>query len=53
MRAIDRLIMQETGMPVVVAHDPLSCVAMGTGSVVEAMHENPDIRRMLEKSSRK
>ncbi|HRK21736.1 MAG TPA: rod shape-determining protein, partial [Fimbriimonadaceae bacterium] len=53
LRGIDRLIMQETGMPVIVADDPLSCVAMGTGSVVEALHENPQIRRMLEKSSRK
>lgn len=53
LRGIDRLVMQETGMPVVIANDPLSCVAMGTGKVVEAMHENPQIRRMLEKSSRK
>lgn len=53
LRGIDRLIMQETGMPVHIASDPLSCVAMGTGKVVEAMHEEPAIRRMLEKSSRK
>lgn len=53
LRGIDRLIMQETGMPVHIAPDPLSCVAMGTGKVVEAMHEEPAIRRMLEKSSRK
>jgi len=53
LRGLDRLIMQETGVPVIIADDPLSCVAMGTGSVVEAMHENPQIRRMLEKSSRK
>lgn len=52
LRGIDRLISQETGMPVVVAEDPLSCVALGTGMVVEAMHENPQIRRMLEKSSK-
>jgi rod shape-determining protein MreB and related proteins len=53
LRGIDRLIMQETGMPVRIADDPLSCVAMGTGKVVEALHENPQVRRMLEKSSRK
>lgn len=52
LRGIDRLISQETGMPVWIADDPLSCVALGTGKVVEAMHENPAIRRMLEKSSR-
>lgn len=52
IRGLDRLISQETGMPVVIANDPLSCVVLGTGMVVEAMHENPQIRRMLEKSSK-
>jgi rod shape-determining protein MreB len=52
LRGIDQLISQETGMPVHIARDPLSCVAMGTGIVVEAMHENPLVRKMLEKSSR-
>lgn len=52
LKGIDQLISQETGMPVWIANDPLSCVALGTGKVVEAMHENPAIRMMLEKSSR-
>ena len=52
LRGLDKLIAQETGMPVHIAHDPLSCVVIGTGKVVEAMHENPMIRRMLEKSSK-
>jgi rod shape-determining protein MreB len=39
-------------MPVIIANDPLSCVAIGTGIVVEALHEHPNIRKMLEKSSR-
>jgi rod shape-determining protein MreB and related proteins len=52
LRGIDQLISSETGMPVWIANDPLSCVVLGTGKVVEAMHENPNIRRMLEKSSR-
>ncbi len=52
LRGLDRLISEETMMPVVVARDPLSCVAIGTGMVVEAMHENPMIRKMLEKASR-
>lgn len=52
LRGIDRLIGRETGMPVWIADDPLSCVALGTGKVVEAMHENPNIRKMLEKSSK-
>jgi rod shape-determining protein MreB len=52
LRGLDRLIHQETLMPVVVANDPLSCVAVGTGIVVEAMHDNPLIRKMLERSSK-
>lgn len=52
LRGIDKLLSEETGMPVKIARDPLTCVAIGTGRVVEAMHENPKIRLMLEKSSR-
>lgn len=52
LRGMDKLISRETGMPVHIANDPLSCVAIGTGIVVEAMHENPVVRKMLEKSSR-
>ncbi len=52
LRGLDRLISQETGMPVHIANDPLSCVAIGTGMVVESMHDNPLIRKMLEKASR-
>jgi rod shape-determining protein MreB len=52
LRGLDKLIAQETLMPVHIANDPLSCVAIGTGIVVEAMHDNPLIRKMLERSSR-
>ena len=52
LRGLDRLISEETQMPVLIAKDPLSCVVIGTGMVVEAMHENPMIRKMLEKASR-
>ncbi len=52
LRGLDKLIAKETLMPVHIARDPLSCVAIGTGMVVEAMHENPLIRKMLERSSR-
>jgi len=52
LRGFDQLISQETGMPVKIARDPLSCVAIGTGIVVEGLHENPLIRKMLERSSR-
>ena len=52
LRGLDRLISQETAMPVHIADDPLSCVALGTGKVVEAMNESPLIRKMLEKASK-
>lgn len=32
---IDKLIIEETGMPVHIAEDPLDCVAIGAGRVVE------------------
>jgi rod shape-determining protein MreB len=35
LRGLDRLISHETGMPVHIANDPLSCVALGTGLVLE------------------
>ncbi|WP_290647867.1 rod shape-determining protein [Aquisalimonas sp.] len=39
LRNIDRLIMEETGLPVVVADDPLTCVARGGGRALELMDE--------------
>ncbi len=35
LRGVDKLIAQETGMQVTVANDPLDCVALGTGIVLE------------------
>jgi rod shape-determining protein MreB len=35
LRDIDKLIMEETGMPVLIADDPLSCVARGGGRILE------------------
>lgn len=44
---MDRLIMEETGLPVLVADDPLSCVARGGGRVLELIDEyGPDIFAM-------
>ena len=37
LRDIDRLLMEETGLPVIVAEDPLSCVARGCGMALERM----------------
>ena len=39
LRDLDRLIMEETGLPVVVAEDPLTCVARGGGRALELMKE--------------
>ncbi len=39
LRDIDRLLMEETGIPVVVAEDPLTSVARGGGRVLEMMDE--------------
>lgn len=35
LRGLDQLIMEQTGIPVHVAEDPLSCVAMGTGRALD------------------
>ncbi len=35
LRDIDRLLMEETGLPVVIAEDPLTCVARGGGRALE------------------
>ena len=32
---MDRLLMEETGLPVVIADDPLTCVARGGGRALE------------------
>ncbi|MEE8055864.1 MAG: rod shape-determining protein [Gammaproteobacteria bacterium] len=44
LRDIDRLFMQETGLPVIIAEDPLTCVARGGGRVLEMIEEyGPDV----------
>ena len=37
LRDLDRLIAEETGLPVIVAEDPLTCVARGCGRAMEQM----------------
>jgi rod shape-determining protein MreB and related proteins len=37
LRDIDRLLMEETGLPVIIAEDPLTCVARGGGRALELM----------------
>jgi rod shape-determining protein MreB len=40
LRDFDRLIMEETGLPVIVAEDPLTCVARGGGRALEMIDES-------------
>ena len=37
LRDLDRLLMEETGLPVIVADDPLTCVGRGSGKALERM----------------
>jgi rod shape-determining protein MreB len=37
LKGLDRLLRQETNLPITVADDPLSCVALGTGKVLDEL----------------
>ena len=37
LRDLDRLLQEETGLPVLVAEDPLTCVVRGCGLALERM----------------
>jgi rod shape-determining protein MreB len=39
LRDIDRLVAEETGLPVVIAEDPLTCVARGGGKALEMIDQ--------------
>jgi rod shape-determining protein MreB len=49
LRGIDRLLSEETGMPVTLTDDPLSAVVMGTG---RALEEIDTLKRVLITSRR-
>ena len=40
LRDLDRLLTAETGLPVILAEDPLTCVARGGGEALEMMDNN-------------
>jgi len=40
LRNIDRLVSEETGLPVIVAEDPLTCVARGGGKALEMLDKH-------------
>ena len=39
LRDLDRLLAEETGLPVLVAEDPLTCVVRGCGMALEQMDQ--------------
>ncbi len=39
LRDIDRLLMEETGLPVIIAEDPLTCVVRGSGMALEKIEQ--------------
>jgi rod shape-determining protein MreB len=39
LRDLDRLLMEETGLPVIIAEEPLTCVARGGGRALEMIDE--------------
>ncbi len=40
LRDIDKLLSEETGLPVIIADDPLTCVARGGGKAMDLMDQN-------------
>ena len=48
LRGLDKLIAQETAMPVMVADDPLTCVVRGTGIVLEDLNTLKDVLVLTE-----
>lgn len=48
LEGLDKLLYRETSMPVHIATDPLSCVVIGTGRVLEEINTNPQLRKVLK-----
>ena len=48
LEGLDKLLSRETSMPVHVATDPLSCVVVGTGRVLEEINTNAQLRKVLK-----
>jgi len=48
LEGLDRLLSRETSMPVYIAPDPLSCVVIGTGKMLEELDSNPTLRKILK-----
>ncbi|NPV54409.1 MAG: rod shape-determining protein [Firmicutes bacterium] len=52
LRDLDRLLREETGIPVQVAEDPLGCVVRGTGKILESLADSHHLFPLLEAKSR-
>ncbi|MBC7529539.1 MAG: rod shape-determining protein [Chthonomonadaceae bacterium] len=48
LEGLDLLLNRETSMPVHIAPDPLSCVVLGTGIMLENLDTNPRLRKALK-----
>jgi len=46
LRGIDKLLNEETGMPVYLPDDPMACVGLGAGKVLDSI-DDPVLRRAL------
>ena len=52
LRDLDRLLTEETGLPVIVAEDPLTCVVRGCGMALESMDKlGIDLRLRVRRAS--
>lgn len=47
LKGIDKLLTEETGMPVHIAEDPMLCVALGTGMALENIELLKRVRVMV------
>ena len=43
LRDLDKLISEETGLPVIIADDPLTCVARGGGMLLEMIDRQCEV----------
>ena len=48
LRGLDKLLNEETGLPVYFAEDPISCVARGTGMFLERLEEFASILKRID-----
>ncbi|MDR3710057.1 MAG: rod shape-determining protein [Capsulimonadaceae bacterium] len=52
LKGLDALIAKQTGMPVHIAADPLSCVALGAGKFLERLQRDPSVRELAMEEAR-